>query len=194
MNILIAYDRAVEFFSHSAQTDALTTFFIAVTNLASPLFITLSAIVVLLVIAIFKKYRYMFGFLVAVIGTQGTVMLLKDIVGRARPALFQPLVVETSYSFPSAHAAMSIAFFGFIGFLFFHHAHTWFGRLFAVVIPSIVAICIGASRVYLGVHYVSDVLGGWCVGVLWLVIAIMAFRHSRLPKERPLRIGVNFKM
>ncbi|MFA6094809.1 MAG: phosphatase PAP2 family protein [Candidatus Paceibacterota bacterium] len=194
VDIFIIYDRSVELFSQSVRTDALTTFFIAVTNLASPLFIAVSSVAVLLIIALYKEYRYMFGFLVAVVGTQGTVLLLKDIIGRTRPALFRPLVIETSYAFPSAHAAISVAFFGFVGFLFFHHAHTWFGRWCAVIIPSVVAICVGASRVYLGVHFVSDVVGGWCIGVLWLIIAIIAFRHSRVTRERELRIGLKFKV
>ena len=93
--------------------------------------------------------------------------LLKAIVQRPRPDGFR-LIAETGYSFPSGHSMISMAFFGLLVWMVWTYekdrvlAHIW------CVLFSLVIVMVGVSRIYLGVHYASDVLAGFCVSLIWL--------------------------
>ena len=92
-------------------------------------------------------------------------------VGRPRPELAQ-LVEVAGYSFPSAHAAFSMGFYTFCAFyLSERHRSLW------LTLAIILALLIGISRIILGVHYLSDVLAGWALGIGWLLILLLFFRR-----------------
>lgn len=99
-------------------------------------------------------------------------LFLKSIIQRPRPALY-PLADEHSFSFPSGHSMNSFIFFTTVAYFFYHFTHKKKLSLLAFVISGAIILCIGASRVYLGVHYPSDVLGGYLAGFLWMVSFIV---------------------
>ncbi len=93
--------------------------------------------------------------------------VLKFIVQRPRPEGFR-LIAETGYSFPSGHSMISMAFFGLLVWLIWKYGHNRsLARVWCVLL-SIVIVMVGVSRIYLGVHYASDVLAGFCVSLIWL--------------------------
>jgi undecaprenyl-diphosphatase len=93
--------------------------------------------------------------------------LLKELVGRARPDLVEHLVEVTSPSFPSGHAMLSASIYLTLGMLLARQvAEPAVARFFIGVAAGIIVL-IGLSRVYLGVHWPSDVLGGWLLGTMW---------------------------
>lgn len=104
----------------------------------------------------------------ALIGDVITVTILKIIFHRPRPEL--GFFVETSGSFPSGHAGVSVAFYGMLFYL------AWrlrvLGPLSAAILAATMAFLIGLSRLYLIEHYLSDVMNGWLVGALWLLIGV----------------------
>lgn len=110
----------------------------------------------------------MLGLAATLAGTFVTDAILKRIFHRPRPAL--AYFVETSGSFPSGHAAISVAFYGLLLFSAFRLGRL--GPLMAAILAATLAFLIGLSRLYLIEHYLTDVLNGWLVGALWLVIGI----------------------
>jgi undecaprenyl-diphosphatase len=79
---------------------------------------------------------------------------------------------ENSFSFPSGHATIGVAFYGFVGYVLMRFAKSWNMKVNIFFATILIIIAIGVSRVYLGVHYISDVWSGYLVGSMWLIIAI----------------------
>ncbi len=144
------------------------------------------------------------GILLAVTlaGGGAIIGVIKLNVGRQRPTLIEALATERSFSFPSGHSFISLCFYGILA-NWWIRTHTHWGERIAITVCSVSAIgLIGASRVYLGVHYPSDVLAGFAAAVPWLTACLTAYnqyekkiaqidaapRRFRLPGTRRLRL------
>jgi membrane-associated phospholipid phosphatase len=103
--------------------------------------------------------------------------LVKVWVARQRPELIEPVLAEGGYSFPSGHAALSMVAYGITGVLVARSRLPLVVRVVAVVVLALVVLAVGVSRVYLGVHYATDVAAGWCAG--GIVVAIYAWWTGR---------------
>ena len=142
---------------------------------------TLTVGLVLCVVAtfLFLKKRTQgaaLGLIVAVAGAKLTEVLLKILIGRARPDGYELLHLDT-YSFPSGHATVAMALYGFITYLLWGMYPK--RRVRIALLGALVIIGVGVSRVYLGVHYPSDVLGGYIVGAFWIAIGVWAMKYWR---------------
>lgn len=148
------------------RSDELTPIMESISTLASPI----SLVVFLLIIVAFAPGERPGIFcainLVLVVILNLTIKL---IVQRPRPEDIN-LVVETGFSFPSGHSMAAMAFFGLLVWLVWHYEKNRTQRLLCCTGFSIVILAIGLSRVYLGVHYASDVLAGFCISLAWLAI------------------------
>ena len=111
--------------------------------------------------------------------------LLKHIFQRARPEALH-LVEAWGYSFPSGHAMVSLCFYGMIAFLISRNIHSWRGRIAIGAIAVLLISGIGISRIYLGVHYPSDVIAGYAAGATWLAfsISLLMWWEQRLIQRR----------
>lgn len=107
--------------------------------------------------------------------------LLKRILQRPRPTEFR-IIEETGYSFPSGHSMISMAFYGYLLYLIYKYVKNKYIKWTAIVLLSILICCIGISRIYLGVHYTSDVLGGFLISVSYLVIYISTTKKFLIEK------------
>lgn len=96
-------------------------------------------------------------------------VLLKQLVQRPRPDGFR-LIAETGYSFPSGHSMVAMAFYGLLAWMVWHYERDHFVRWLCVIGFGLVIALIGISRIYLGVHYASDVIAGFCVSLIWLAL------------------------
>jgi undecaprenyl-diphosphatase len=107
--------------------------------------------------------------------------VLKAIVSRPRPspALVKVMIDETGYSFPSGHVFFSVIFVGFLAYLLFTHLTNRAARAVSVVLLSLLILAVSASRVYLGVHWPSDVIGGYAAGGFFLVLLIWGYRKTK---------------
>jgi membrane-associated phospholipid phosphatase len=112
------------------------------------------------------------GIILAVATSAVATALIKILVHRARPDAYFQAYTETSYSFPSAHAAMSFAFYGFLAWMVWHSRAPRMARGAAAVLLAVLILLIGFSRLYLGIHYPSDVLAGYALGApcLWFAV------------------------
>ena len=99
--------------------------------------------------------------------------LLKRIVQRPRPTEFR-IVEESGYSFPSGHSMVSMAFYGYLIYLIYKYVKNKYLKWISIILLSILICFIGISRIYLGVHYTSDVLGGFFISISYLIIYISA--------------------
>jgi undecaprenyl-diphosphatase len=112
--------------------------------------------------------------LAATIGVQIVVTLLKSHYGRPRPDEGSPIALPHSFSFPSGHAATGIAVGGVLAVVWAERVRTRAARVGVLALGLLVGVAIGASRVVLNVHYLSDVLAGYCVGLAWLCACLLA--------------------
>lgn len=117
-----------------------------------------------------------------VVGSALLNMGTKQLFGRARPSLWESISPEDTFSFPSGHAMGSMTLMVVLVLL----AWGTRGRWLALVLCALFALAVGASRVYLGVHYPSDILGGWAAAIAWTVGVYAAiFRGARRPWKTP---------
>ncbi|SDZ35052.1 undecaprenyl-diphosphatase [Amycolatopsis xylanica] len=116
---------------------------------------------------------------VATAGAGALVLALKMLVGRSRPPVIDRLVPETNQSFPSGHSLSSAVVLGVLATLVVLHTHRRAVRIFAVTAAVSAVALVGLSRLYLGVHWPSDVLGGWTIGMLWLATCVTVYMGFR---------------
>ncbi|MDQ2970566.1 MAG: phosphatase PAP2 family protein [Acidobacteriota bacterium] len=121
----------------------------------------------------------------AVLGARGLSPLVKWIFRRRRPDLWPALETENSHSFPSTHAATATAFFGAAAVIVFHWTGNPVARSAALILCVTLAAAVAFSRVYLGAHWLSDVVAGVLIGLLWL--AVWAAATPRLFRDSGAR-------
>ena len=162
------------------QTESSLTFFSYFTKLGSAIGIVATLVISLLV---FWKQRYYAAMIVYPMGILITHLVnkgIKEIVKRERPSLNEALDA-LGYSFPSGHAMLSIMTFGFLAYIIAANLKSVAGKCVTTILMGIVILSIGLSRVILNVHYPTDILAGYCVGGILLIIAIY---YHRLLTER----------
>lgn len=159
---------------HQFANPALDRLMLAITHLLDPPIATPVFLVVLLILWLKRRWQEALIFAIACIGAVILNNALKLVFRNPRPVLWMRLISETSYSFPSGHALGSMVLYGMIAFLLARHFPRYRGWFYGAAVLLIGAI--GFSRLYLGVHWVTDVVGGWGMGFLWLMICITMLR------------------
>jgi len=137
------------------------------------------------ILAIRRRWRLAAYLLVTGAGALILDPLLKSLVGRLRPVVAHPIAHGTGNSFPSGHSLGSIVCYGAILLVFLPAARGRWRTAFITVIITLIAL-IGISRILLGVHYLSDVLGAWAVGITWLGVTAFAFELTRSTAGQPV--------
>lgn len=154
------------------KTDYFTGFYKFITFFASEVMILLVSLVLIIV---FKNKKYGAFALLNAISILILNILLKLIFMRDRPYDLM-IITESGYSFPSGHAMASLGFYGFIIYLLWHFNITKRMKILFSIMLSILILLIGMSRIYLGVHYASDVLAGYMVSGAYLILYITFIR------------------
>jgi undecaprenyl-diphosphatase len=137
------------------------------------------------ILAIRKRWRLAIYLLVTGAGALVLDPVLKSLVGRLRPVVAHPIAHGTGDSFPSGHSLGSIVCYGAILLVFLPAARGRWRPAFVTVIVALIAL-IGISRILLGVHYLSDVVGAWAVGITWLGVTAFAFELTRSAAGQPV--------
>ena len=150
--------------------DWLNVAAVDVTSLGST---TVLGIIVILVCGLFLSFRRWREAAMLLLASGGGLVittLLKDLFQRDRPPAILHAVRAINASFPSGHAALSATVFLTLGALIAHFAERRRVRVYALAAAVILSVLVGCSRVYLGVHWPTDVLAGWCVGSAWALL------------------------
>ena len=167
-------DHAVTGLLQSRGTEGGESFFVAVSLFGGPLLAVLVA-VVSLVFAWQRDWLRAALVALACVGGVGLNALLKQIFHRGRPEFAAEFIPHQSWSFPSGHAMNSLVCYGIMLFLLLEHTRDNVRRRLLIAATAMVVILIAWARVYLGVHYLSDVIAGWLAGGSWLIVCIGAY-------------------
>jgi len=162
------------------STSVWDTFFVIVTQLGGVIGIITLTLGLLAVLILRHKRRAAFVLALTVGGAALLNLILKLVFERSRPDLWEQLIVETSYSFPSGHAMLSAALGLVVIYIFWATPYRWP----VAVAASLYVLVIGLSRLYLGVHYPTDIVAGWLVSGAWLVAVVVVtnsqYLHGKL--------------
>ncbi len=112
--------------------------------------------------------------IIAAAGATALNILLKHLFGRSRPMLWERVVDVGQYSFPSGHAMISMVTYGMIGYLLSTEFPQWRGRILSLTMALVMGI--GLSRLYLGVHWPTDIMAGYAAGIVWLLTCIFSLQ------------------
>ena len=158
----------------------LTSCVKAITHLGD----TITVLLVCLVLFVVPPLRRNYALPVALSTIVAAILniVLKQMFARQRPDILA-LVTETSYSFPSGHAMISMAMYGAIVFLAWRYMRSLQAKILTTVIFAVLVAAIGFSRVYLGVHYATDVVAGWCLGLAIALGVVFLFDGTRKKKK-----------
>ena len=183
-----AFDDAVRFFFYDMRSGALTSAAKVMTYLGNWQSVTALCIILLII----KPTRIRYGIPVSAGAISVTVInkIIKNLVRRDRPDQIYHLIKQGGYSFPSGHSITSMFVFGILIYLVRVNVQDRTAANILTVVLTIPMVCIGLSRIYLGVHYPTDVLAGWALGVAVMMgvieIADRLHRcsHEPSPQER----------
>jgi undecaprenyl-diphosphatase len=178
-----AFDDAVRAAVHSVGSPWLTTVFKAISFTGKVAVLTGFGAAAVAVLAYFRRWRDITLVLVTMAGEIFLELTLKDAYRRVRPAPYFDLPPAESYSFPSGHALGSLCFYGIIAFVICRRVEDRFTRIAIAALAAVWVFAIGLSRVYLGMHYPSDVAGGFFVGAIWLGAVLVAERSIARPAD-----------
>ena len=178
-------------FSNTVRTTvSMTTLqvFALLTHLGDPVTLTVLSVVVAAVLLQRRQLWLCAAWLLAVVGNAVLSKLLKSIFERARPIHDHGLAFADGWSFPSGHSSSSVVAFGMLAYLTARflpeRLAAW--RLPVLMTAAALAFTVGCSRVFLQVHYASDVLAGFAAGTVWLAVCVSAVEVGRYRQVRPL--------
>jgi undecaprenyl-diphosphatase len=167
----IIIDRAISYFIYGLRTPPLTQIMIFITNFGAQYTLVGLAFVV---VFLFWKHRRQYALFFLIVSAMGLFIniSLKELFHRPRPSM-SPLINASSFSFPSGHAMNSFVFFATLCFYFYHFTKNKKASVIVAIFSLFLILLIGFSRVYLGVHYPTDILAGYCIGFWWFITAIL---------------------
>ncbi|MFD8104462.1 phosphatase PAP2 family protein [Nocardia fluminea] len=189
-------DTAVLDWMIAHRGEPLTSIATVITDLGSTLSMTILASFTVGVFALRRNLPIATLVAITSLGAGVLVWVIKRLVGRQRPPEASRLVFEPSLSYPSGHTLGSTVVVGIVALVLIPRLRRHWVRVIATVFAVIFPLAVGLSRIYLGVHWTTDVLAGWIIGLLWLVLCLTAFTRVRraqptaittLPNEAPER-------
>jgi undecaprenyl-diphosphatase len=169
------WDDALLLWIHGFDTPARDQFFLLITQAGRAIIAVPFCLIVTLWLARARRRGDALFFAVATFGAMFLSLVTKLFFGRDRPALWPSPAPETTLSFPSGHAMSSMAIAAALIALFWPTRWRWW----AAGLGALFVLLVGLSRLYLGVHYPSDILGGWCASLAWVVAANSALGAHR---------------
>lgn len=187
-HFILEFDTAISEFIVKTRTPLLTCIFFSVSELGTWGIIIIGFVWGTAIFIKSNKYELLFLIIFSFSGTQLVNLVLKDIIKRPRPH-FPHLIYYFGYSFPSGHSALAIVIYGVI--LYYIHKNSCLSVRMSKAVDALVfllVILIGISRIYLGVHFFTDVLGGYISGFVWLVLFVNLYNILLTQKNKPMNI------
>ena len=169
---LVIDTKVYSFIADNLMSDGITSVLKVITELGGVAFIVLAGV---LIFMFCKKIRWFVTF--DLVGVTLINQVIKHIVRRPRPNVLR-LVEEDGYSFPSGHSMVSMAFYGIIIYLVYKNVTNKYLKWTLITLLSLLILSIGFSRIYVGVHYFTDVVGGFLLGLAYLIIYINIYNKK----------------
>jgi undecaprenyl-diphosphatase len=182
--VLAGYDRRITDYIISFRTPQLNKFFQAITEVGDLYgYLIVAALSTIIFYLKFKNWRYVLEMIFVLLISGLANVALKQVINRARPDA-EHLVSVATLSYPSGHAMSAMAFYGFMIYLMYNFKLNGWLKTGLIIIFGLMIIAIGISRVYLGVHFPSDIAGGYIAGIIWVVFCIVLFHVIDLLRKR----------
>lgn len=186
-NELTDFDDRVSAAVHSYRSPSRTAVFEFITHLGD----RFAYLVFTLAVAAFfvyknGKWKFALQSLAVLLLSSLSNVVLKKVINRARPDL-EHLVAVSTLSYPSGHAMSAAAFYGFLMYLSFRLSGSFWFKVLSFIVLGALIFLIGLSRVYLGVHYPSDVIAGFVGGMIWVTFCVVLFNIIDLYRQRESR-------
>ncbi|WP_050615272.1 phosphatase PAP2 family protein [Bacillus testis] len=179
---LRAFDHNVIAYIQGHVSARLTAVMKVITFFGGKVWLIAAVLVISLVVGL-KKRRY--GFFLLLTSATGSAfnLMLKNMIQRERPDIF-PIIEESGYSFPSGHSMGSLIFYATLAIILAKISRRKWVDSIIIAFFVLLVLAIGISRIYLGVHYPSDVIGGYTAGAFWVLICwfIFDFYEERTKK------------
>ncbi len=176
-NTIVSVDLTLAQNLYSIRNPISDKFFLVFTYLGEWLVIIACLVILYLIV---RKYHASFVAGYCALGvflTAISSLILKALVGRDRPAADIALYKENLSSFPSAHSALIFVFWGFLVYSVWRTSHHISTKILFTLVSLFIILLVGFSRLYLGVHFLSDVLGGYLLALLWLLVVMYSSRR-----------------
>lgn len=172
----LAFDKNILLAIHTHTTPLLDTLAVHTTDLGSPAVVLVAALLIGLVLFIKKRMYRMYVVWGTVFGAAALVFAIKLLIERPRPQLWSNLLIqESGFSFTSGHATLSMALALALAAVLWYTRWRWL----TVGLGALYVLYIGFTRLYLGVHYPTDIIGGWMVATAWAIIVVLTVRLLR---------------
>jgi len=183
------YDAGIGRWLLAHATEDSSEFFFAVTQLANLWVIGIGSLALSAWLFLRKQWSALIAVITSVGGGVLLNLLLKYMFLRQRPDFPNAFYHESGYSFPSGHAMMSVLFYGMTAYILINMTKSWKWRVSFGIGALTLILLIGFSRMALGVHYLTDVLGGWSAGLTWLITCIILLETSFYPSRNPSHLS-----
>ncbi|MCB0194114.1 MAG: phosphatase PAP2 family protein [Anaerolineae bacterium] len=182
---VVHFDQDLATALHENANDFQSTLFRVITDFGGRIATIVIGLGVGLWLLLRKHKILLVSWAVAILGSSLLNAVLKLAYQRSRPTFENPLLVETFYSFPSGHAMGSVIIYGMLAYILnVLFADTAWKRVVLICITAWFILFIGFSRMYLGVHYFSDVVGGYIAGIGWLAIVVTGTEIARRQSKK----------
>ncbi|PFP25776.1 phosphatase PAP2 family protein [Bacillus sp. AFS073361] len=179
---IIHFDRIVIDAVQDMETPFLTSVMKFFTFIGSaPFVIVLSLFLLLFLYKVLHHRLELILFVAAIVGSAILNGILKNFFQRVRPEFHRLIEIE-GFSFPSGHAMNAFTVYGIITFLLWRHITSALGRWALIFVSMVMILAIGISRIYLGVHYPSDIMGGYFASAFWITTAIIFFQYYQVKR------------
>ena len=165
------------------RAPVVTSIMMIFTQLGGWAVITAGSLATAIYLLFKKRIDYLLAYVAAILGGNVLFLILKMVIHRVRPISETSLIRAEGWSFPSGHSVMSVIFYGMITYFIVRGIRTWRLRVFIVMTAMFLIFLIGFSRIYLQVHYLSDVIAGYVGGLFWLTMCITGLEVYRKKAE-----------
>lgn len=196
-NLFSGFDSRIHNFITLFSENHLAIGFFLITTLGSAIVVTTICLLAIIWLFLEKRWSYIIGLLISVLGGVATSSLLKYLVARQRP--IPTFYFENSFAWPSGHATIAVTLFLFLIYYAVRAYPRWSRDVGLVITTRLLVLLIGASRLYLGVHYFSDILGGYLLGFFWFILVVIISRFlekddepRRLKKSKQIGLIISF--
>ncbi|MDN3016220.1 phosphatase PAP2 family protein [Paenibacillus sp. BSR1-1] len=176
---IITFDKIIIYYVQGFEAPWLTNIMKVFTFIGGTIpAAVISLLSILILYKVFNHRSELVLFIAVLLGANILFLTLKQLFHRARPDLHR-LAEASNYSFPSGHATMAFALYGVLTFLLWRHISTRLGRTILIIFSVFMIVVIGISRIYLGVHYPSDIIAGYFISAFWLTFAIGFYQRYK---------------
>ena len=180
---LTLIDTQIAQWLHAHNSPTVTFCLMILTNLHDPISISVMVALIAVYLICKKRWYAVLAVLMVVPGGMLLNLLMKQAFQRARPIFEQPLVMLTTYSFPSGHVAASTLFYGILAALLISQSHSWLRAAYIIQIAFAMVALVAFSRIYLGAHFLSDVLAAFSEAIAWLALCLTTIQTYRIYRE-----------